>query len=116
MLFRIFGFLLACVLLTGCGVSSEASLRAAFERNSGRIQLPLGTIELKAPLRLKPGAHDVEIVGDPGGSILRMAKDFQGKAVIVGTNVSNIRVAGFQIIGSRDGLMSNRYLPGADQT
>jgi len=116
MLSRILGFLLSCVLLTGCRASPEASLRAAFQRNSGRIQLPLGTTDLMAPLRLKPGAHDVEIVGDPGGSILRMAKDFEGKAVIVGTNVSNIHVTGFQIIGSRNALISNRYLPRADQT
>lgn len=110
---------LICVVFSGCrafAVSEDAKLRSAFERTSGRIELPAGTIEIRAPLELPAGAHDVEIVGSPRGSVLRMAEDFRGKAAIIGGNVANIRLAGFEIAGSRQGLTSDRYLPAANQT
>jgi hypothetical protein len=112
------GALLAWVLLAGCRPSQrspDVALRAAFQRTTGRIQLPPGTIVLRAPLQLQPGSHDIEIVGNPEGSILRMSADFQGKAAILGRNVSRIRLSGFTIVGSRDGLASDWYLPPADR-
>ena len=94
----------------------EQSLRASFLRTTGRIQLPAGTIDLHAPLELAAGAHDIVIDGDPSGSSLRLAADFQGKAAIVGNTVSNVRLSGFQITGNRAALGTAKYLPPSDIT
>lgn len=88
---------------------------APFDRVTGKIQLAAGLTEISAPLRIAVGAHDLEIVGDPGGSTIRMAVGFVGPAAIVGDHVSNISIHGIRIEGSRTGLVSRRYLPGSDQ-
>jgi Right handed beta helix region len=75
--------------------------------------LPAGTIVLHAPLELAEGAHDIVI---DGTSTLRMAADFQGKAAIVGNNVSNVRLSAFSIIGNRGALTTVKYLPPSDVT
>ncbi len=112
-----------CVLiLAGCHSdgSSESVLRRAFKQASGRIELPAGISQITAPIELAPGAHDLEIVGSPRGSVLRMSADFKGAAAIVGRNVSNIGVRGFEIVGSRGegktGLKTDRYLPPSNRT
>lgn len=114
---RFQALLLASAILCGCGIarSPEAALRAAFRRTTGRIQLPSGIVELRAPLILQPGAHDLEITG-AAGSVLRMVRGFQGRAAIVGIGVSGIRLAGFEIIGSRESLVTDRYLPPSNRT
>jgi hypothetical protein len=112
---RIAGLILLCAGLASCGSRSpETALRAAFRLTTGRIQLPRGTFEISTPLRLSAGAHDLEIVGDPAGSVIQMASNFQGKAAIVGVKVSRIRMARFQVRGSRTSLIGDRYLPPSD--
>jgi hypothetical protein len=109
---------LAAIFAAGCHAvqTGEQALRAAFLNRTGRIQLPAGTLELHAPLELAAGAHDVVIDGDPAGSVLRLASDFQGKAAILGKGVSNVRLSGFQILGNRGELKTVRYLPPSDVT
>ncbi len=87
-------------------------LRSAFrDPRNHTIRLPPGITELRSPLEFASGARDISIVGDPGGSILRMGEDFQGRAAILGINVTGIRVSEFQIVGARKALASDRYLP-----
>src|SRR5579862_5443346 len=106
-----------CAIAIGCHRSnSEEALRAAFRQTTGHVQLPAGAIELHAALELAAGAHDIVIEGDPKGSVLRMEKDFRGKAAIVGSNVSNVQLSGFQIAGNRAALTTVRYLPPSDVT
>jgi hypothetical protein len=96
-------------------VSCSRSTSEAFHQITGRIQLPAGTADLHAPLELASGAHDLEIVGDPSGSILRLAPDFRGKGAIVGDRATNITIAGFSIVGNRARLPAV-YLPPSDVT
>lgn len=103
--------LLAAVLV----IVTVGCHRSPFERTSGKIQLGAGVTEITAPLRIAAGAHDLEIVGDPAGSTIRMAGSFAGPAAIVGDNVANISIHGIRIEGSRTTLASDRYLPGSDQ-
>lgn len=109
--------LIACLLLVAChgvGPSRESALRAVFYRNTGHIRLPAGVVELHAPLQFQPGAHDIDLRGHESGSILRLAENFKGKAAIMGTGVANVRLAGFQILGTRGELISNLYLPNSN--
>jgi hypothetical protein len=101
-------FVFICLAMAGCH-------RSGFERITGRIQLAAGVTEIKAPLRIAAGAHDLEIVGDPAGSVIKMSQDFAGPAAIVGVELSNITIHGFRIQGSRTTLASDLYLPAADQ-
>jgi hypothetical protein len=106
-----------CATLFGCHRSNpEEALRAAFQRTTGKIPLPAGTVVLHAPLELAAGAHGIEIAGADAGSVLRLAPDFKGKAAIVGNGVSNVRLSGFQIIGNRAALTAVKYLPPSDVT
>jgi hypothetical protein len=105
---------MACVYLTGCHprpADRENALRSEFHRITGSIILPPGVTELHTPLQFARGAHDILLQGDPSGSVLRLARDFQGRAAIVGVSVANIRLEKFHIAGARAGLMSNLYLP-----
>lgn len=78
---------------------------------TGAITLPPGVTELSEALQFHTGAHDVTVRGDPSGSVLRLAKDFKGRAAIVGIGVANVRLENFQIIGNRAELTSDLYLP-----
>ncbi|HTW67046.1 MAG TPA: right-handed parallel beta-helix repeat-containing protein [Bryobacteraceae bacterium] len=113
----VFAFVAACIVTQSCSRRTpEQALPAEFQRTTGRIELPAGTIELHSPLELAAGAHDLEIEGNRAGSVLRLAADFRGKAAIVGHNSSNVRVSGFQIIGNRAAFTTAKYLPPSDVT
>lgn len=105
------------LLLTGCHPATpESALRRAFQQNSGRIELPAGITEISVPLRLPPGAHNIEIAGSPRGSVLRMSPDFKGEAAIIGRNVSDVQVHGFEIAGVLVTLKTKLYLPPSNRT
>jgi hypothetical protein len=105
---------LLCVCLIGCQASNrESKLRSAFRTKTGHIAVPDGTTELHAPLEFEAGAHDIDVRGASSASILKLADDFKGKAAIIGAGVKNIRLEGFQIVGSRRELRSVLYLPGS---
>jgi hypothetical protein len=107
-----FVFFIAAIL--GVQACRHSPLDAAFSQRSGNIRLPAGVTELHRPLQLAPRAHDIAITGDPAGSVLHLAADFQGRAAIVGTGVTSVRVSGFRIAGARSTLASNQYLPPSD--
>lgn len=105
--------------LVGCHVfpqDREAVLRAEMHSISGRITLPPGVTELHMPLEFERGAHDIELRGDASGSILRLAKDFKGRAAILGVDVQSIKLEDFRIIGERTSLIRDLYLPPSDVT
>jgi hypothetical protein len=71
---------------------------------SGEMRLPPGLVELAAEMRIPPRAHDLEIQGDPAGTLLRMAGGFRGRALWVCEGGRRIRFRGFTIEGHVAGL------------
>ena len=91
--------LLGALLLTGCA-SPEARLRKQLaSQTTGIIRLPQGTIEISSELKLAPGAHDLEIVGNE--TRLKAADNFKGRAVLVIENVERIHLHYLEIDGNR---------------
>jgi hypothetical protein len=110
----VFPYVLALVSLAGCHENPkdhEGRVRAEFQRMTGSITLPPGVTEIHQPLQFARGAHDIDLKGDPAGSTLRLAMDFHGSAAVLGANVANARLEGFQIIGDRSVLATDLYLP-----
>jgi hypothetical protein len=108
---------MAWVCFAACHIhpaDRETTLRAEFHRRTGSITLPPGVTELHKPLQFDAGAHDINLRGDASGSTLLLAKDFEGRAAILGVNVANVRLEKFQVIGDRAGLVSNLYLPASN--
>jgi hypothetical protein len=71
---------------------------------TGVFQLPAGVIEVAEEIRLPAAAHDLEIRGDPAGTVLKMSERFQGRALWVCESARRIRFTGFAVDGSRDAL------------
>ena len=91
--------------------NSEAALRKALARGTGIIELPHGGTELHRSLEIPSGAKDLEIRGNPGGSLLSMSRDFLGPAVLVAANASGLTLSNFEIRGNREWLRSGLGLP-----
>jgi hypothetical protein len=85
-----------------------------FSRRTGILELPAGTLVLHRELTLPEGAHDLEIRGNPSGSTLVAAADFQGRALIYSKGATNLRFTGFDIKGSRAALRKPIGLPVSD--
>ena len=105
--------LTAALLLAGC-MGGSRSLPELFQTETGVIRLPAGEIEVLAELRLPDGAHDLEIVGDPAGTTLRVAAGFEGRAVIRMERASGVTLRGFRIDGNRAALARPAGLPPSD--
>ncbi len=103
----------ALVASMGCG-TREARLREQLAAGAGRIVLPAGVTEISADLVVPAYARDLEIVGAPGGSVLRASNSFQGRAVLRVESASNVRLAGFTIDGNRAALEKRAGLPPSD--
>jgi hypothetical protein len=56
-------------------------------------------IEISSELTVAPGAHDLEIAGT--GTLLKAAKGFKGRAVLVAEGARNLRLRDFAIDGNR---------------
>ena len=69
---------------------------------TGVIHLPAGVIEISSELTLAPHAHDLEIAG--GGTRLKAADNFQGRAVLVLENAERVHLHDFSIDGNRGKL------------
>ncbi len=65
-------------------------------------------------MTLPDGAHDLEIRGHAGGSTLRAAADFQGRALIYSRGARNLKLTGFRIEGDRTALEQPEGLPTND--
>jgi hypothetical protein len=76
---------------------------------TGRLVLPAGVVEISS--ELKVSGHDLVIVGNPKGTILRMAEGFTGRAAIVCDRAVNVRLAGFTIDGRRASVKERVGLP-----
>jgi hypothetical protein len=100
------GWILA--LLSGPTLLGAASLEIPV---TGVMQLPAGTTEIEAEIVLPAAARDLEIRGDPTGSVLKMADHFNGRALFVAGQASRIRFTDFTIDGNRDVLEQRQPLP-----
>ncbi len=98
------------LLLGGCASPDPAR---SFRIATGRIELPGGVVEIRRALTLPEGAHDVEIAGRPD-TVLRAAKDFDGRALIVVGRGRNIKLRDFAIDGNRAALERPAGLPPHD--
>jgi len=98
----------ALLLLTNCAHPPD------FSRRTGVIELPAGTLVLHRELTLPEAAHNLEIRGNPSGSTLRAAADFQGRALIYSKGATDLRLTGFRIDGNRAALEKPIGLPPSD--
>jgi len=99
---------LALLLLTACARHPD------FIRRTGVIELPAGTLILHNEITLPENARNLEIRGNPSGSTLRAAADFQGRAVIYSKGATGLRLTGFRIDGNRAALEKPIGLPPSD--
>jgi parallel beta-helix repeat protein len=97
------------LLLTACGPHPPD-----FSKRTGIIDLPAGTLVLHRELIVPEGAHNLEIRGNPSGSTLEAAPDFQGRALIYAKGAIDLRLAGFRVEGNRAALRKPLGLPVAD--
>jgi hypothetical protein len=97
------------VLLAAC-----TSHLPDFSKRTGVIELPAGTLILHRELTLPAGARNLEIRGNPSGSTLQAAADFQGRALIYSKGATNLRFTGFSIDGNRAALRKPIGLPVTD--
>lgn len=93
---------------------SESALREAFSRLTGEIRLPRGITTLKRPLEISSDAHDLLVIGAPGGSTLRAAPGFQGRALIHVRGGVRITLREFAIDGNRVALEKPIGFPPSD--
>ncbi|MEO8025489.1 MAG: right-handed parallel beta-helix repeat-containing protein [Bryobacteraceae bacterium] len=98
------GVLAAAIALLCACAGPEARIRRELARtnsdHSHVITLPAGVVEIAEELVIPLGAQDVEIVGG-GGTILRMAPHFRGRAAIVASKAQRLKLRGFTIEGNR---------------
>jgi parallel beta-helix repeat protein len=85
-----------------------------FSNRTGVIELPAGTVILHRELIVPEGAHNLEIRGNPSGSTLQAAPDFEGRALIYSKGAADLRLAGFRIEGNRAAPRKPIGLPVAD--
>jgi len=96
------------LLCTSCSHPPDVSQR------TGILKLPPGIVTLHRELTLAEGAQNLEIRGNPAGSTLRAAPDFQGRALIYSKGAANLRLTGFRIDGNRAALEKPVGLPTSD--
>ena len=87
---------LVSLVLTAC-----APRLPDFSRRTGIVELPAGTLVLHREITLPEGAQSLEIRGNPSGSTLEAAPDFQGRAMIYSKGATDLRLTGFRIEGRR---------------
>jgi hypothetical protein len=76
-----------------------------------RRQLPAGVVEVTAEMAIPA---NTELVGAPGGTTLRAAANFRGRALVVCTG-ANIRLRNFTVDGNRAALEVRAGLPPSNQ-
>ncbi len=91
--------------------SGETAIRKALQAGTGVVRLPAGEIEISAGFAIPSGAHDLEIIGDPAGTVLRAAASFHGRAIFAARKAARLRFANFTIDGNRAALERRAGLP-----
>jgi hypothetical protein len=97
--------------MAGCARSPEADLAKALQAGTGTVELPAGTLLLHHELAIPEGAHNLEIHGNPAGSLLKAAADFKGRALIVSKGATALRLIDFRMDGNRAALQAGIGLP-----
>ena len=100
---------LLAVLLAGCSPH-----KLEFSTRTGVIELPAGTVVLHRELVVPEGAHNLQITGNPSGTTLQAAPDFDGRALIYAKNATGLWLSGFHIDGNRAALAKPIGLPTGD--
>jgi hypothetical protein len=98
-------------LLLAFAATQESAIREAIQRGTGLVQLPAGVIEISSELAAPAGAHDLEIRGDPSGTVLRARAGFEGRAILTLKSAARIRLADLTIDGNRAALEKPAGLP-----
>jgi hypothetical protein len=91
--------------------ASEGAVRRALARTTGTVRLPAGIIEVPVELAIPRGAHDLEVTGDPAGTVLRATASFQGRAILSCRSAARIRFSRFTVDGNRASLERRAGLP-----
>ena len=106
----------ACGLTSGGGIADADALRRAVAAGTGVVRLAPGVIEISEPIEIPNGAQELEIIGDPSGTTLRVSPQFAGKAVLVFRSASRITLSGFSIEGHRASVDERLGLPPSNVT
>ncbi|MEO8128244.1 MAG: right-handed parallel beta-helix repeat-containing protein [Bryobacteraceae bacterium] len=88
-------------------------LLSLVNQSTGVVELPKGTIEIAAEVKLPAGAHDLEIRG--ADTVLRAGSDFRGRAILSCSGCRNIKITGITFDGNRSELAKPAGLPEHDQ-
>src|SRR3954468_7991858 len=96
------------------GVPYVFLLLTLVNQSTGVVELPKGTVNLSAELKLPAGSHDLEVRG--ADTVLRAADDFRGRAMLSCSGCRNIKITGVTMDGNRDKLGKATGLPPADRT
>lgn len=83
---------------------TEAAIQAQLDAGKTTITLPAGMVSVHRPIVLPRGARGLRISGHPSGTILKVARDFEGRAVLVGKDLEGVALTAFEIDGNRDQL------------
>jgi hypothetical protein len=104
------GLALSLAALSGC--SGQWNIQRELDRGTGVVALPDGVVEVRAPLRVPPGAKDLEITGSEN-TVLQAGREFAGPAVLIVEKASRIRLSNFAINGNRLELGTAPEIPAA---
>ena len=105
---------LAAAIIFSCGCRNDRASAFTLNQITGTVQLPPGVLEIRDELAVPAGAHDLEIVGAPEGTVLRASDDFRGRAVLSLRSARRIRLTGFTIDGNRPFLEERTELATSD--
>jgi hypothetical protein len=94
--------------IAGLAVLAMAATLVAPQPRRAVRRLPPGVTELHAEMVV-----DTDLAGDPAGSTVRMASDFQGRAAIV-VSTNNVRLSDFAVEGNRPARELRTGLPPYD--
>jgi hypothetical protein len=94
--------------------ATEQAIREALRRGTGVIELAAGEIRVSGEIVVPEGAHDLEIRGAAGGTVLRAADDFRGRAMLVSRGGRALRFVNFTVDGNRGKLAKRQPLPPGD--
>lgn len=106
--------LVAFLLCAAAQAATEADLRALLAVSTGAVVLPAGVIEVRNEIVLPAGASALAVSGSPGGTVLRAAAGFRGRALIVVRKANGVRLGSFAIDGNRAALEVRTGLPPYD--
>jgi len=81
---------------------------------TGVFTLPAGTIELDRELVAPEGAEGLEIRGAPGGTLLKAAPHFRGRALLVIRRARVVRIVNLALEGNRSISAAAQGLPPAN--